>query len=92
VTEQTPPQQTPPESTIIETAQAFVDSWLRDNKRRPFAPTVAAVGSGWWQDHPAVERQREAFIRVAKAIRAVAGHASAKPEPLFRIARSVLQR
>jgi hypothetical protein len=92
VTEQNPAEQHPQELTIIQSAQAFVDTWLHDKKRRPFAPLVEAAASRWGDDHPTAERQRLAFIRVAKAIRAGAGHASAKPAPLLKIVRTALRR
>jgi hypothetical protein len=91
VTEQITPEQHPQELTIIQSAQAFVDAWLHDTRRRPFARVVEAAAARWGADHPAAERQRIAFIRVAKAIRAGAGHASARPGPLVKIVRSVFR-
>ena len=91
VTDPNAPDQHLPELSIIHQAQAFVDAWLHDKRRRPFAPVVEAAAARWGADHPAAERQRVAFIRVAKAIRAGAGHASARPGPLVRIVRSVFR-
>src|SRR5688572_18326073 len=85
VSEQNPPDQQPAELSIIQAAQALVDGWLHDKRRRPFVAVVEAAAARWGADHPSAERQRVAFIRVAKAIRAGAGHASARPGPLVRI-------
>jgi hypothetical protein len=81
----------PLEFAIIRSAQAFVDAWLHDGRRGPFtsSATVAAVQ---WDDDPAAELEREAFVLVAKAIRAGAGHAAARPEPLLTIVRDALGR
>jgi hypothetical protein len=91
VSEQTPPDQHPAELSIIQSAQAFVDGWLHDTRRRPFAAVVEAAAARWGADHPFAEQQRIAFIRVAKAIRAGAGHATARPGPLLKIVRSVFR-
>jgi hypothetical protein len=77
------------ELSIIRSAQVFVDAWIRDSKRGPFDPTLAAAAVQW-DDDPGAELHREAFLLVAKAIRAGSGHDVARPGPLLDIVREAL--
>jgi hypothetical protein len=70
---------------LIIAAQFFVDAWLRNPKRGPFARAVAVAES---RHHGALsenERRMGTFGKVADAIRLGRGHAFNNPAPLRAI-------
>ena len=79
------------EATILESAQDFVDRWLRSPSRRPFVEAVVREERKLYPDDAAMRQDREAFRKTANAIRVGYGHVSANPGPLLEIARRALR-
>lgn len=75
------------ERKIIEAAQYLVDTWLRSNKRGPFARVVKDAECSWTHLLDS-DGSRFAFRSVANAIRLGQGHARFNPSLLPRIARA----
>ena len=82
----------PAEATIIAHAQEFVQTWLRTSKRLPFRDAVRIAERTLWNPLQGSDLHREAFRKVANAMRVGYGHAHANPKPLIEIVRSVLAR
>jgi hypothetical protein len=79
-----------PIETVIFNAQHFVAEWLRNPARRPFRESVESAIRFRYADTLTSDGEREAFRRVANAIRTGRGHASANPAPLLDIAEKIL--
>ena len=86
------PSPDPAETTIIAEAQEFVQTWLRDPRRLPFSRAVRIAERRLWNPLQGSDLQREAFRKVANAMRVGAGHAHTNPQPLLKIVRTVLAR
>jgi hypothetical protein len=84
------PAPDPAEATIISHAQEFVHNWLRNANRRPFREAIRVAERKLWSPLPDSQLQREAFRKVANAIRVGYGHAHTNPTPLLEIVRAVL--
>lgn len=79
------------EATILDSAQEFVDRWLRSPGRRPFVEAVVREERKLYPDGESMLQDREAFRKTANAIRVGYGHVSANPKPLLEIARRILR-
>ena len=82
----------PSEATIIATAHEFVQVWLRNSKRLPFGRALRIAERTLWNPLQGSDLQREAFRKVANAMRVGYGHAHTNPQPLLKIVRTVLAR
>lgn len=79
------------ERTILARAQQTVDRWRRSRNAGPFAEEVARSASHFWDDQPDSRNAREAFCKVAEAIRRSEGHAFRDREPLIQIVREAFR-
>jgi hypothetical protein len=69
-----------------------VTDWWRDSRRLPFGKAVAQAERKLWGTLPDAEQQREAFRKVAIAIRVGYGHMEANPRPLIEIVHRLMRR
>ena len=76
-----------PERTILARAQQTVDRWRQARETGSFNTELARSASLFWDEQPASQISREAFCKVADAIRRGEGHAFRNCEPLLRIVR-----
>jgi hypothetical protein len=71
-------------------AQLFVDEWWRNPARDTFFRAAASAALQYCGTGDATLRARQAFIRLAEAIRVGDGHVSRNPEPLSAILAQML--